>query len=121
MDDEQQRFVDRARTSLEARSQQIPPSLEGRLRAARRTALATPRHTLHRGWLPAVASAALVAVVVAVGWFSRPLEEPGITLARLNLDNAAGDLEMLTREEPLELYQDLEFYYWLEQGGEHAG
>jgi type VI protein secretion system component VasF len=121
MTDEQRRFLDRARASLEARSQQLPPTLEGRLRAARRSALAPSRRFAHRAWLPAMATAALVAVVVALSWFSRPLEEPGLTLAQLSLDNSASDFDMLTRDEPLELYQDLEFYYWLEQGGEHAG
>ena len=121
MNDEQQRFIEKARASLNARSQQLSPALEGRLRAVRRTAMASTRRTSSRLWLPAMAGMMLVAVVVGVSWFSRPMPDEGMTLARLDANGAADDFELLTRDAPLELYQDLEFYYWLELEGEHAG
>lgn len=120
MNDEQQRFVDRARASLDASSQQLPPALEGRLRAIRYTALASSRRP-ERAWLPAMAAAVLVAVVSGVSLFSVPREENVITLARIAVDDGAADFDILTRDAPLELYQNLDFYYWLDQGEGHAG
>lgn len=118
MNDEQQRFVDRARASLDERSQQLSPTLEKRLRAMRRTALASSRRR-ERAWLPAMAAAALV-VVAGVSWFSLPHEDHLTTLARNAVDDGIADFDILTRDTPLELYQDLDFYYWLEQRGSHA-
>lgn len=116
MNDEQQRFVEKARASLDARSQQLSPALEGRLRAARRTALASSRAP-ERSWLPAMAATALVVVVAGTSWLALP--QRGQVSAPAGL--AVEDFDILTQDEPLTLYQDLEFYYWLDQGGEHAG
>lgn len=122
MSDEQRDFVDKVRATLDARSERLSPSHQGRLRAARRTALAAPRRaTAHRLWLPALATAALVVVVVTMAWVSRPVMEQELSLAQTSRAPAAGDFEMLTQDMPLELYQDLEFYYWLEQGEANAG
>jgi len=122
MNDDEQRFIERAREGLDARSERLSPSQEGRLRAARRTALNSSRHaSSRRYWLPAMATAALVVVAVMVSWIPQPTEQPGITLAQVSPDKAAGDFEMLTQDTPLELYQDLDFYYWLDQGGTNAG
>lgn len=118
MNDEQQRFVDRSRASLDERAQQLSPALERRLRTVRHTALASSRRR-ERTWLPAMAAAALV-VAAGVSWFSRPYEEHLTTLARNAVDDGVADLDILTRDTPLELYQDLDFYYWLEQRGAHA-
>lgn len=121
MSDEQGHFVEKARASLDERSRQLSPALTGRLRAARRTALASQRQTTSRLWLPAAAATALVVVVVGVSWFSRPSPDQGISIAQIGNDSGVADFDMLTRDAPLELYQDLEFYYWLDQGAEHAG
>lgn len=122
MNDDEQRFIERARDSLEARSQQLSPSQAGRLRAARRNALNSSRPALSRHfWVPVVATAALIVVAVTLSWNPPSTEPPGIPLAQGNMDKAAGDFAMLTQDTPLELYQDLEFYYWLEQGGANAG
>lgn len=121
MNDEQQRFIDKARASLDERSQRLSPTLEGRLWAVRRTALSPGRHASPRFWMPAMAATAMVAVMAVMIWFSQPVEEEGITLARISANDGVADFEMLTQDAPLELYRDLEFYYWLEQGGEHAG
>ncbi len=91
-----------------------------RLAQARRLALAAvnqprrpwPRMTWlverpARDWLvPAGAFASVVATVVTV---SLLVMEPGNGLAR-----EADDLELLTAGEELELYENLEFYQWLQ-------
>jgi len=122
MSDDEQDFLKRVRHSLDARSQQLSPSLEGRLRAARRHAFSPSRRAVSRRlWLPAMATAALVVIAVTLSWSPPHSGKPELSLAQSTLGNAAGDFEMLTQGAPLELYQDLEFYYWLEQEGTHAG
>jgi hypothetical protein len=68
-----------------------------------------------------MATAMVIALAVVLNWLPQQGEPPGVRLAQPGLDQMAGDLEMLSRDEPLELYRDLEFYYWLEQEGAHAG
>lgn len=122
MSDDEQHFLKRVRDTLDARSQQLSPALEGRLRAARRHALSPSRRApSRRYWLPAMATAALVVIVVTMSWSPQQSEKSEISLAQSAMGKAAGDFDMLTQDAPLELYQDLEFYYWLEQEGTNAG
>jgi hypothetical protein len=121
MSSDERQFVARARASLEARSQQLSPAQAGRLRAARRTALAGSRRHRYRIWLPATATAMVVALALLFTGLPRQDAEPPLSLAHNAFEQSAEDLEMLTRDEPLELYRDLDFYYWLAQEGGRAG
>jgi hypothetical protein len=66
-------------------------------------------------------AAAVLMVVAGVNLFLQSSHEQEIALARIAVDDGAADFDILTQDTPLEFYQDLEFYYWLEQGGERAG
>lgn len=84
-----------------------------RLRGARERALEelAPRARFGgpRLWIPALAAAALVALVTL------PLMERSGTGADSSFETmAAGDLEILLGEEELEMLAELEFYEWLE-------
>lgn len=91
----------------------IDGATRARLRAARERALEelVPR-TLFGGarlWIPAVAAAALVALVTL------PLVQRNGTDADASFETmAAADLEILLGEEELEMLAELEFYEWLE-------
>lgn len=91
----------------------IDGATRARLRAARERALEelVPR-TLFGGarlWIPAVAAAALVALVTL------PLVQRNGTDADAGFETmAAADLEILLGEEELEMLAELEFYEWLE-------
>lgn len=117
----EQKFVERARRSLDARAEALEPHLAERLRTIRRDALVAGRSSAHRGWVPALAAASLAALFVGVMWFGTPAPQPGGALLQAGLDSSAVDFELLTRGEELELYEQLDFYYWLEQGNTRAG
>lgn len=99
---------------------ELPPSVRGRLRAARREALQgrararTPAPWSR--WVSAgagVAAAALVAVAVVFDGDrgERPVQA----------SDKARDLEILLSGNELELYENLEFYAWVSERERNAG
>ena len=120
MSDEMQ-FLQRISDELDEQVTAQSPALQGRLRAARRTAL-EGRSKLHqrRFLLPGVASALVLTVAISTLWF-QAVERPEVTLATMLQAATASDLQLLHGTDEMELYRDLEFYYWLEQEQAHAG
>ena len=118
MDETNKRFLEQACASLDERSEGLSPQMASRLRAARRQAIESQQRHLYRGWIPAVASA--FAVVMAVGlWFGNANNSQDmpqdIAIAPINYEKRPADIEMLAVANGLELFQELDFYYWLEQ------
>lgn len=111
-------FIEKARLSLEQGLERTPAHISSSLRAARQHALGSPRHSEQPFWLPAMATAALVAVIGAGVWFGYTPQQqsaPAPKLAATEMELRVNDFEMLARGDDLELYEDLEFYLWLEQ------
>ncbi len=101
-------FVERARAALDQRAHELNPPIDGRLRAARRTALEGAAGSRPR-WLWASGLAVAATAVLAVFlWLAPPTQGPAPQLE---------DLELLSSSESLEFYEDLEFYDWLAQDG----
>jgi len=69
--------------------------------------------TLHRGFGVAGIAAAM-ALTAAVVWLQQPVPDTAVGLT------AFDDLDILLDEEELELYEDLEFYTWLQEQPEFA-
>jgi hypothetical protein len=114
------RFIERIRGELDGRAEGLAPSTQGRLRAARREALDSAHHrTAHRRWLPAVAASLFVMVATGTVWFEL-IRTPDLA-AELLQTAAMSEMPLLDEGDDLELYRDLEFYYWLEQELPHAG
>ena len=113
-------LVERIRRRLDQDVNGLDSATLSRLEQARRLALAAVAQPRRRWWrmtwvasrpardwlVPAGAFASVVATVVAV---TLMVMEPGNGLAR-----EADDLELLTAGEELELYENLEFYQWLQ-------
>lgn len=119
MSHDDQQFIDRARLSLEQRLDQTPSHVSARLRGARNQALESRHRWRDRTWLPAMATAALLAVVVSGTWFAYG---PGHSSATIpGAVQAAADFEMLTRGDDLALYDNVDFYLWLDKQGLNAG
>lgn len=119
-DEATNRFLERARASLDERSQRIRPQMVSRLSAARSQAIDSRQKHVYRGWMPAMASA--FAIVMAVGiWVGNFNVEPGVPqgqpIAQLTYEKRPADVEMLAlaNGKGLELMQELDFYTWLEQ------
>ena len=119
-------LMDGIRRRLDADVDALDDATLARLGDARRAALAVAARPAARGrwkprlaghgpgdWmLPAGAFASVVATAVAL---TLMVGDPGAGIA-----GEIDDLEMLTAGEEIELYENLEFYLWL-QDREHTG
>jgi len=119
------KLIERIREQLDAGVDKLDGATLSRLAKARRQAVAAASESRRRWWppwpgehstgdwlVPAGAFASVVATAVAL---TIMVAEPGNGLAK-EID----DLEMLTAGEEIELYENLEFYLWL-QDRESAG
>ena len=107
VEQENQRFAERARERLERSARELDADTGARLRAARLRALeAAPQRLRSLYGAPigalATASAAVLAVYL---WSETSAPSPAAT---------AEDFEILSTAEPLELYEQLEFLEWLD-------
>lgn len=110
-DDKESRFIAAAKAALDRSTQQLDELTIARLRAARQRAVeARPRRL---AWLAAggLATAALTATLVAVLLFAPAAAPPVSGLEQFDL---------LSENDSLELYRDLEFYRWLAENTDAA-
>jgi len=110
-DDKESRFIAAAKAELERGTQQLDELTIARLRAARRSALAArPRRVV---WLAAggLATAALTATLVAFLQFT-PAAAPPVA--------GFEQFDLLSENDSLELFRDLEFYRWLAENTDAA-
>lgn len=120
MNDDRQ-FIDRVTSELNRQVEGQAPSTLGRLRAVRREALGAARRPAPRRlWLPAVAASLLVAFVTTALWFDAR-HTPEMALESLLQTASVDELQLLNEGDDIELYRDLEFYFWLEQEQVNAG
>lgn len=109
-------FVDGVRRLLDATEAQTDPGVRMRLKSARLRALDAAAEQLP--WylrfprLITAGSLATAAVIAVSLWI---LSERGPLPA-----GQVEDIDLLTNQEQIELYKDLDFYRWLESSG-HAG
>lgn len=112
-------FEQRARELYQEAAQRIDPVTAGRLRAARRQALAaaqTPQHHTAR-WLIPTGAFAAIALATLMAW--QPLPRHATTSASqvVGTTDASADLDTelppdADKTDP-NLYQNLDFYGWL--------
>lgn len=117
----EEQFVEQVRRELDQRVEATPAHISSRLNAARHAALESRSRKRRQPWLPAMATTALLAVVVTGTWFSQAPEQAGGDPVFASLAQHSEDFDMLTGTGPLELYADAEFYVWLEQQELAAG
>lgn len=89
----------------------LPPSVEGRLRAARRTALSSKSSSMAKMFLLPAMSLVCMAIVAMVVLRS---QSPSLPMAPVD------DMYMLTSGDDFELYDDVEFLLWLGEQGDAA-
>ena len=115
------RWAQSVRRELDEHAESLDAATRSRLNRARQSALmeaARPRWSARplRIWLPAGAAAALaLAVALQPTMFERGGKEPEV---------AAGpteDLELMEQPESLELYEDQEFFAWLDESEPSPG
>jgi hypothetical protein len=116
----------RARDLYLRASRDVDPATAGRLRAARRTALARPagHHALRRVLIPASAFA-MVALASLIVWQPGrgPASAPPAAVPTAEVAADPSDLPPDADSTDPSLYQDLQFYSWLAyndtQGRDH--
>ena len=120
MNDEKE-FIGRVRRELDGQVEGQAASLQGRICAARREALdgVTPAAISHR-WMRALAASLFVVVAVSALWFDAA-RSPDVALESLLQTATIADQKILHEGDEIEFYQDLEFYYWLQQEQANAG
>lgn len=105
----EEEIVKEVKELLDASTERLSPEMEVRLRKVRHEALLqleTGRRWNPFGrWVAAGSFAAVAAVIGLSLWLTAP--ELSVPLA------AVDDTEIVASQEPLEVYEDLEFYRWL--------
>ena len=101
--DKQQEFVNKARQTLDQSVAELDTVTLARLKAARLTALeARDKQAL---WQNKLVLASVMSVTLVAGiWL---IQKPVAT------DFPMDDMQILTSNDELELFRDLEFYQWL--------
>ena len=108
--------VRRVRAQLDQGAQRLNVYTAQKLAQARTAAVNGERvpRTARSWWLPALGAGVAAALVVVVTL--QVVRAPDTVVA----DAAAFDLELLTSHDDLELYQELEFYAWLDDENESS-
>ncbi len=124
MENDDKQFIEQVRQGLDECVEQQSPRLLGRLRAARREALSgatgRPANLARHRWLGAALASLFVVIASTSLWFESS-QGPESSVGAQLLAVSASDQQMLRQGDDMELYQDLEFYYWLQQEQAHAG
>jgi hypothetical protein len=113
------RLEQRARTLYHAAARQLDGATAGRLRAARREALAGARTASHprhvARWLVPSGACAAIALAAVLAWPSLP--RPAAPAPTPATASASGDADSVLPPDPEQadpnLYQNLDFYGWL--------
>ena len=105
----EQEFVSRIREVLDQSAEELEPGIRSRLNRMRHEAVA--RHAQRRAprrswrWAAGLATVSAAAVLMLMLPLDRPTEKTPLA--------AIDDMEILASSDPLEIYEDMEFYGWL--------
>lgn len=104
----------RAQALLQQSAEQLDGATRSRLTQARHAALDAIKQRQSKGWvwlMPATGAAA--AAVVAVLLMNRP-QELAPQMEQIAMMAPVDEMEIVTAEDSLEFYRDVEFYAWLD-------
>lgn len=121
MNEDQGENAERPRSRLEINTRRVFESSVGRIDAGSRSRLAAARaaavsagagepRRISQGRFGFAALAAAAAFAFAVVWLQQPAVAPGSDAL-----TTFEDLDILLDEEELELFEELEFYVWLQE------
>lgn len=108
-------FTNNIRQVLDNSTEELDVDISRRLRLARYRALENYEEK-HSYWKPAGGFALASMLLVAIGVWQFSGNEKGNGMA-----HAMEDLELIASSDSLQLYEDLEFYQWLDVIEDNAG
>ena len=101
-------LVAQVKDQLDQSVETLDPGVVARLRTARYEALHSQPHRTPWLWPASGLATACSAILVALLWWGSPPEQaPPETVQIIE------DIEVLIADDPLDLYENLEFYEWL--------
>lgn len=104
-------WTERIRNELETSARDLDAATLSRLNQARQRALATVARPKRTRWMWSATWASACALALAVAIWPRLVPEPLPTPASAA---TADDFPMLAGSDSLELYEELDFYAWLD-------
>jgi len=117
MSDSEKPWLTQVRTILDQSADGLDAATLSRLNRARQAALAR-RATAQRWYLPAGLASACVLLLALFTWHA-PAPQTELPLAAKSA--AGGDIDLVSSDDSLDFYQDLEFYAWLEAQDQDLG
>ena len=109
-------WINQAKMLLDQSAQGLDAATLSRLNRVRQAALARPR-AAPRWFLPAGMASACGLLLAVVAWYGHvpsggaaPIPPPLMAAASSN----GSDIDLVSSDDSLELYQNLEFYAWLD-------
>jgi len=110
MNDEQS-FINNIKQTLNSSAEHLDADISRRLRLARANALESYKEK-HSFWKPAGSFALASMLLVAIGVWQFGSNEHSNTVD--GMAQVVEDLELIASSDSLHLYQNLDFYQWLE-------
>jgi hypothetical protein len=110
-DRDDETWTESIRKELETSARDLDAATLSRLNQARQRALATPTRARPARWMAPAAWASACALVLAVALWPRLVPEP---VPVPTTAATADDFPMLAGADSLELYEELDFYAWLD-------
>lgn len=104
----EQAFVSKIKTQLDQSVDRVDPSVMARLRSARYEALHSQPQRAPWLWPASAFATACSAILVALFLWGSPAEQAPPETVQI-----VEDVEVLIAADPIDLYEDLEFYEWL--------
>jgi hypothetical protein len=111
-------WVKQAKAVLDQSAEGLDGATASRLNRARQAALAQRARPL-RWYLPAGLVSASVLLLALFTWHGRAPEPAEFPLTAKNA--AVSDIDLVSSDDSLEFYQDLEFYAWLDAQDQDLG
>jgi len=108
-------WTEQTKRLLDESAAELDAATLSRLNRARQAALEQAGPRAMRPWfVPAgLASACAVLIMVAVAWHM-PTRTTTPALTDANAGTFASDLDMMSSDDGIEFYEDLDFYAWLD-------
>ncbi|MDR3386625.1 MAG: hypothetical protein P4L92_06185 [Rudaea sp.] len=113
-----QGWIEQSRRLLDQSAEGLDAATLSRLNRARQAALAAHRPRRRQHWfLPAGLASTCVLLLAVVAWHSYApsgaARMPALPLTATG-NSSGSDIDLVSGDDSLELYQDLEFYAWLD-------